>query len=303
MQRSRRGFTLVELLVVIGVIAVLIAMLLPALTSARRQANVVKCLSNLRQIGLAFQVYEREYKGYWPVVIHHEGNASYLFKPGTGDRWWMDFIAPYIVGKKAISTTEDLNQIRDSYDRFACPDYDRASQPNNHKDPFYEPNPLGPTALIGYAMHYHPTFYDDEIGGMAWDQVLSRIPAITRTGIPGMYVKASVWTRKGSDRGLIADAQGAIIFTLRNYGKSTTLFQPYINPPAFVFGTDFTVDGMRHTKPQAVTFNFTLARRACAQLAKRKTTNLLYCDGHAATVSVPEVWNSIHNPGRDRTGP
>src|SRR5438093_7039082 len=65
--RRQRGFSLVELLVVIGIIAVLIGILLPTLRKARESANRTVCLSNMRELANCFRVYAANYKDYCPI--------------------------------------------------------------------------------------------------------------------------------------------------------------------------------------------------------------------------------------------
>jgi prepilin-type processing-associated H-X9-DG protein len=75
MLKPIRAFTLVELLVVIGIVAALVAMLLPALNRAQNQARTLQCLSNMRQIGTAMQLYTNEFKCIMPAGYFKDNDA------------------------------------------------------------------------------------------------------------------------------------------------------------------------------------------------------------------------------------
>jgi prepilin-type N-terminal cleavage/methylation domain-containing protein/prepilin-type processing-associated H-X9-DG protein len=103
-RRAWLAFTLIELLVVIAIIAILAALLLPALARSKEQGKRAGCLNNLRQIGLAVQMYADDTKSYPPAWIDSTTR-------------WMDLIKPFIAKKSRVYLCpSDLKQVAVTWD-------------------------------------------------------------------------------------------------------------------------------------------------------------------------------------------
>jgi prepilin-type processing-associated H-X9-DG protein/prepilin-type N-terminal cleavage/methylation domain-containing protein len=143
------GFTLVELLVVIGIIATLVAMLLPAVTSARADARALQCASNLRQIAVAVRSYTTEWRGRLPVNSYAlrddpallslpppagttgEAKALLTGEGSTSNYQWHDAIAIHNgwKGRRTIAArygAGEENDFRAATQYLWCPDVDQS---------------------------------------------------------------------------------------------------------------------------------------------------------------------------------
>ncbi|MGV3618636.1 MAG: prepilin-type N-terminal cleavage/methylation domain-containing protein [Fimbriimonas sp.] len=92
MLRTRRGFSLIELIVVVAIIAIVAAILFPVLAAAKGSANRAACISNLRQIGRGTQLYVQDYDDRLMPVNHQPANDA----TSRNDRTWVQSLLPYV---------------------------------------------------------------------------------------------------------------------------------------------------------------------------------------------------------------
>lgn len=114
MGHRRKGFTLIELLVVISIIALLMGILMPALNRARKQARDVCCLSNLKQLGIALQMYAQEYDDFIPRALdNRQARWILVFMPFLGEEY---------------RDADDYREV----DIYQCPSFPRTSMGSNN---------------------------------------------------------------------------------------------------------------------------------------------------------------------------
>ena len=140
--KARRAFTLVELLAVIAVIAILSAIVLPSVTQAKRSAHRITCVNNLRQLGLAGQLYWEDHEGDAFRYIAGVSNAGTIYWFG-----WIETWVPGNEGERAYDATPGaLYPYLGGRGVEVCPSL-------NHNSRLFKPKATGAAYGYGYNKH------------------------------------------------------------------------------------------------------------------------------------------------------
>jgi len=164
-----RGFTLIELLVVIAIIAILAAILFPVFAKAREKARQTSCLSNLKQLGLAFHQYTQDYDERWPLTAFTlpGGAGSGSTDAGTTELWY-----------------HPLNPYIKNYQLFKCPS--ATYNPMGVTGPSGKPT-YNAGAAYGWAAWHIGTAQYSLLSGVADAQILDPAQTLVCADAKGYY--------------------------------------------------------------------------------------------------------------------
>ncbi len=174
---SFRAFTLVELLVVIGIIAILISLLLPSLNKARESAKQIACASNLRQIGMGFTLYAHDNHWYYPVV--YSGSGASLKYERTCDDYPLEAMLSTYIGAETQAFDDNWGTLRVAGGIWICPASPISTLTTNGQNRLYDHGECFSTANTYAGLFYH------------WNNDIAH--ATTDPGNASLYV-ANTWS-------------------------------------------------------------------------------------------------------------
>jgi prepilin-type N-terminal cleavage/methylation domain-containing protein/prepilin-type processing-associated H-X9-DG protein len=222
-RNAKNGFTLIELLVVIAIIAILAAMLLPALAKAKQKAQGIACVSNLRQWGLALNMYLDDNQNIFPlpkIATATPGSPGYnentpgwsnfadFHNADQGDSAWFNALPSYIGGKALweIAVNSASAGFVNSKKIFDCPG---VMQPAENTDPNrivfnYGMNPKGNTGLdasIAYGTTFKSTMVQNPSAFVFMGDGRARSKDLPYYGVPTKEVGVQhCWVQQFSAR-------------------------------------------------------------------------------------------------------